>query len=122
MIRFKYGLPEIAISSLSLYTSVILQANLQHPPEPKQEWQSLMAQISSDSCTMYRGYVIENADFLEYFRTATPAQELDKLPLGPRPAKRKPNGGVESLRAIPWIFAWTQNRLMLPAWLGAGAA
>ncbi|XMR55051.1 phosphoenolpyruvate carboxylase [Escherichia coli] len=45
--------------------------------------------------------------------------ELGKLPLGSRPAKRKPNGGVESLRAIPWIFAWTQNRLMLPAWLGA---
>jgi phosphoenolpyruvate carboxylase len=56
-----------------------------------------------------------------YFRAATPEQELGKLPLGSRPAKRRPNGGVESLRAIPWIFAWTQNRLMLPAWLGAGA-
>ncbi|WP_035695811.1 phosphoenolpyruvate carboxylase, partial [Avibacterium paragallinarum] len=49
-------------------------------------------------------------------------QELSKLPLGSRPAKRNPNGGVESLRAIPWIFAWMQNRLMLPAWLGAGAS
>ncbi len=48
--------------------------------------------------------------------------KLGKLPLGSRPAKRRPTGGVESLRAIPWIFAWTQNRLMLPAWLGAGTA
>jgi phosphoenolpyruvate carboxylase len=71
---------------------------------------------------MYRGYVRENADFVPYFRSATPEQELGKLPLGSRPAKRRPTGGVESLRAIPWIFAWTQNRLMLPAWLGAGAA
>lgn len=47
---------------------------------------------------------------------------MGKLPLGSRPAKRRPTGGVESLRAIPWIFAWTQNRLMLPAWLGAGTA
>ncbi|WP_438405389.1 phosphoenolpyruvate carboxylase, partial [Aeromonas hydrophila] len=61
-------------------------------------------------------------DFVPYFRAATPEMELGKLPLGSRPSKRKPNGGVESLRAIPWIFAWTQNRLMLPAWLGAHKA
>ena len=59
---------------------------------------------------------------MPYFRAATPEGELGKLPLGSRPAKRRPTGGVETLRAIPWIFAWTQNRLMLPAWLGAGAA
>jgi len=67
-------------------------------------------------------FCITTEDFVPYFRSATPELELGKLPLGSRPAKRKPNGGVESLRAIPWIFAWTQNRLMLPAWLGAGAA
>ncbi|KNA26744.1 phosphoenolpyruvate carboxylase [Pantoea ananatis] len=122
MIRFKYGLPEVTIASLSLYTGAILQANLMPPPEPKPEWRSIMNQLSADSCAMYRGYVRENADFVPYFRSATPEQELGKLPLGSRPAKRRPTGGVESLRAIPWIFAWTQNRLMLPAWLGAGAA
>lgn len=122
MIRFKYGLPEVTISSLTLYTSAILEANLLPPPEPKPEWQVIMQQLSTDSCAMYRGYVRENKDFVAYFRTATPEQELGKLPLGSRPAKRRPTGGVESLRAIPWIFAWTQNRLMLPAWLGAGAA
>ncbi|PIJ49915.1 phosphoenolpyruvate carboxylase [Erwinia sp. OLTSP20] len=122
MIRFKYGLPEVAITSLSLYTGAILQANLLPPPEPAPEWRTLMDDLSQVSCTMYRGYVRENKDFVPYFRSATPEQELGKLPLGSRPAKRRPSGGVESLRAIPWIFAWTQNRLMLPAWLGAGAA
>ena len=122
MIRFKYGLPEVTIASLSLYTGAILEANLLPPPEPKKEWHSIMDQLSKHSCAMYRGYVRENPDFVPYFRSATPEQELGKLPLGSRPAKRRPTGGVESLRAIPWIFAWTQNRLMLPAWLGAGAA
>lgn len=122
MIRFKYGLPEVTIASLSLYTGAILEANLLPPPEPKKEWHSIMDQLSQHSCAMYRGYVRENPDFVPYFRSATPEQELGKLPLGSRPAKRRPTGGVESLRAIPWIFAWTQNRLMLPAWLGAGAA
>lgn len=122
MIRFKFGLPEVAISSLALYTGAILEANLLPPPEPKQEWRELMDDLSTTSCNMYRGYVRENPDFVPYFRSATPEQELGKLPLGSRPAKRRPTGGVESLRAIPWIFAWTQNRLMLPAWLGAGAA
>lgn len=121
MIRFKFGLPEVAISSLALYTGAILEANLLPPPEPKQEWRQLMDELSATSCAMYRGYVRENPDFVPYFRSATPEQELGKLPLGSRPAKRRPSGGVESLRAIPWIFAWTQNRLMLPAWLGAGA-
>lgn len=122
MIRFKYGLPEVTISSLTLYTGAILEANLLPPPEPEPAWRGIMDSLSADSCEMYRGYVRENADFVPYFRSATPEQELGKLPLGSRPAKRRPSGGVESLRAIPWIFAWTQNRLMLPAWLGAGAA
>lgn len=122
MIRFKYGLPEVAISSLFLYTRAILEANLLPPPAPKAEWQHIMDELSQHSCDMYRSYVRQHPDFVDYFRTATPERELGKLPLGSRPAKRRPQGGVESLRAIPWIFAWTQNRLMLPAWLGAGAA
>ncbi|AOV98410.1 phosphoenolpyruvate carboxylase [Edwardsiella hoshinae] len=122
MIRFKLGLPEIAVSSLTLYTSAILEANLLPPPAPKQAWRDIMDELSQTSCALYRRYVRENPDFVPYFRSATPELELGKLPLGSRPAKRRPTGGVESLRAIPWIFAWTQNRLMLPAWLGAGAA
>lgn len=122
MIRFKLGLPEVAINSLHLYASAILEANLLPPPEPKQEWRDLMEVLSQVSCEAYRAIVRGEADFVPYFRQATPELELGKLPLGSRPAKRNPQGGVESLRAIPWIFSWSQNRLVLPAWLGAGEA
>lgn len=122
MIRFKLGLPAVAVESLDLYASAVLEANLCPPPEAKQKWRDVMEQSSTTSCEIYRGIVRGEPDFVPYFRAATPEQELSKLPLGSRPAKRNPNGGVESLRAIPWIFAWMQNRLMLPAWLGAGKA
>lgn len=122
MIRFKLGLPAVAVETFDLYASAILEANLLPPPEPKPEWRTVMDELSTISCDIYRNVVRGDKDFVPYFRSATPEQELSKLPLGSRPAKRNPNGGVESLRAIPWIFAWMQNRLMLPAWLGAGAS
>ena len=122
MIRFKFGLPELAVRSLALYASAVLEGMLLPPPVPKASWRKLMSQLAADSCDAYRAVVRHNKDFVPYFRAATPEQELGKLPLGSRPAKRNPTGGVESLRAIPWIFAWSQNRLMLPAWLGAGNA
>ncbi|WP_394249202.1 phosphoenolpyruvate carboxylase [Vibrio profundi] len=122
MIRFKLGLPEVAVNSFNMYASAILEANLLPPPEPKQEWRELMEVLSQVSCEAYRNVVRGEEKFVPYFRQATPELELGKLPLGSRPAKRNPNGGVESLRAIPWIFSWSQNRLVLPAWLGAGEA
>ena len=122
MIRFKLGMPDLAIKTLSLYTDAILEANLVPPPAPKQEWRNLMDKLADASCKIYQDIVRRDPDFIPYFYSATPESELGKLPLGSRPAKRRPNGGVESLRAIPWIFGWTQNRLMLPAWLGAGEA
>ncbi|ELT93462.1 hypothetical protein CAPTEDRAFT_191883 [Capitella teleta] len=122
MIRFKFGFPQVAVQSLMLYASATLEATLLPPPVPKQEWRDVMDQLSADSVKVYRGIVREEPDFVPYFRAVTPEMELGKLPLGSRPAKRKPNGGVESLRAIPWIFAWTQIRLMLPTWLGCGEA
>jgi len=122
MIRFKFGLPKVAVQSLNIYTAAILEANLLPPPAPKQEWRDVMDQFAEQSCQEYRHFIREEADFVPYFRSVTPELELGKLALGSRPAKRKPNGGVESLRAIPWIFAWSQNRLMLPAWLGAGSS
>lgn len=122
MIRFKLGLPDLAIETLSLYVDAILEANILPPPAPKDEWRAIMDEISDVSCGIYQGLVRKNEDFIQYFYQATPEAELGKLPLGSRPAKRKATGGVESLRAIPWIFGWSQNRLMLPAWLGAGQA
>lgn len=122
MIRFKLGLPAVAVESLELYASAILEANIFPPPEPKQQWRDVLAKASDISYQIYRDMVRGELDFVPYFRSATPEQELSRLPLGSRPAKRNPKGGVDSLRAIPWIFAWMQNRLMLPAWLGAGQA
>lgn len=122
MIRFKLGLPQIAVTSFGLYTNAMLQSNLLPPPSPEPEWRQLLDELSEISATTYRKLVRENADFLEYFRSSTPINELSKLSLGSRPAKRKQEGGIETLRAIPWIFAWSQNRLMLPAWYGAGEA
>lgn len=122
MIRFKLGLPEIALSSLMLYASAILQANLLPPPNPKKAWRDIMDEMSETSCQCYRHYVREEPQFVSYFRAVTPEAELGRLPLGSRPQKRNRGGGIESLRAIPWVFAWTQNRLMLPSWLGAGSA
>ncbi|OLQ85325.1 phosphoenolpyruvate carboxylase [Vibrio panuliri] len=122
MIRFKLGLPDVAVNSFNMYASAILEANLLPPPEPKKDWRDLMNVLSEVSCEAYRGIVRGEPDFVPYFRQATPELELGKLPLGSRPSKRNPNGGVESLRAIPWIFSWSQNRLILPAWLGAGEA
>ena len=122
MIRFKFGLEGIALQNLEIYTAATLEATLLPPPEPKQEWRDLMHKMTDLSVQVYRQTVRENPHFVKYLRTVTPELELQMLPLGSRPAKRKVSGGIESLRAIPWVFAWTQIRLMLPAWLGTGAA
>ncbi len=121
MIRFKFGLPDIAEQNLNLYLAAVLEATLQPPPPPAPAWRKMMDHLAADGVDAYRAVVREHPQFVEYFRQATPEQELGRLPLGSRPAKRR-EGGVESLRAIPWIFAWTQTRLMLPAWLGWEAA
>ncbi|GAB4354517.1 MAG: phosphoenolpyruvate carboxylase [Gammaproteobacteria bacterium] len=122
MIRAKFGLPRLALRTLETYTSAVLEATLQPPPEPVDEWRTLMQQLAEESVTAYRDVVRDNPQFVPYFRAATPEQELGELAIGSRPARRRADGGVESLRAIPWIFAWTQNRLILPAWLGVGIA
>ena len=122
MIRVKLGLKPLAINTLGQYTSAILRGNLTPPPVPKPEWRALMNDLAEQACNDYRSWVRGNPNFVEYFRQATPEPELASLPLGSRPARRRTGGGIETLRAIPWIFAWSQSRLVLPAWLGAGSA
>ncbi len=122
MIRFKFGQPGVALRTLDLYLEAILEANILPPPTPKDEWRTLMDELRDSSCAIYQGVVIGNEDFIRYFDEATPISELSKLPIGSRPAKRRSSPTIDSLRAIPWIFSWSQNRLMLPAWLGAGEA
>lgn len=122
MIRTKLGWTSLAVKTLARYTTAICRANLSTPPAPPGEWREMMETLAQESCAAYRAVIRTEENFVAYFRHATPEQELAKLPLGSRPARRAGSGGIESLRAIPWIFAWSQNRLMLPAWLGAGAA
>ena len=122
MIQFKFGLKELAIHNLELYTTATLEATLSPIEKPKQEWREMMQTLADVSVKEYRRIVHHDPRFVDYFRCVTPEQELSRLSLGSRPAKRRASGGVESLRAIPWVFAWTQMRLMLPAWLGTGKA
>lgn len=122
MIRFKFGIPDIAVRSLELYCSAVMEASLIPAEPPKEEWRAIMDEMAEVGMNQYRSIVWGHEDFVPYFRATTPEQELAKLPLGSRPARRRSDGGVESLRAIPWIFAWMQIRLMLPAWLGAESA
>ncbi len=118
MIRYKFGLPKLAFKSLCNYMQATINATVNPDPAPLHEWRELIEQMAEVSLQAYRGVVREDPNFVPYFRTLTPEQELGKLALGSRPAKRKATGGVESLRAIPWVFAWTQVRLNLPSWLG----
>jgi len=122
VIRSKFSPEGVAIRTLELYVSATLEATLLPPKEPKQEWREQMDVMAETALNTYRQVIRHDERFIPYFRSATPEQELQRLALGSRPAKRNASGGVESLRAIPWVFAWTQMRLMLPAWLGTGAA
>ncbi|VFQ78065.1 unnamed protein product [Cuscuta campestris] len=123
MVQAKFGLPQVAVRQLEIYTTAVLLATLR-PPQPPREpkWRNLMEEISNTSCDNYRSTVYENPEFLAYFHEATPQAELGHLNIGSRPARRNKNtAGIGHLRAIPWIFAWTQTRFVLPSWLGVGA-
>ena len=118
MMQAKFGLVDIAIRTLEVYTTATLEAAVAPQPSPKPEWRACMDQVSGRARATYRSVVYEDPRFIPYFRTATPEPELTQVSIGSRPARRTPGKGVESLRAIPWQFAWTQTRLMLPSWLG----
>jgi phosphoenolpyruvate carboxylase len=122
MIRWKLGLPGLAVQTLRRYLSATLEATVHPPPAPTQAWRDSIAAMSRTALASYRAVVRGDERFVELFRSLTPEQELGILALGSRPARRKPSAGIESLRAIPWVFAWTQVRLMLPAWLGTDTA
>lgn len=120
VIEAKFGLHGVAKRTLELYTTSVLEATLRPTAAPTDKWREIMELIARTSAESYRAQVKFNKDFVKYFRQATPERELGGLNIGSRPARRAAGeqDGVESLRAIPWVFAWTQTRLLLPAWLG----
>ena len=122
VIQAKFGQAGIAERTLEVYVSAVLEATLVPAAPPAAHWRAAMDQLAATARDAYRGVIRGDARFVPYFRACTPEQELGRLNIGSRPARRKAGGGVESLRAIPWVFAWTQVRLMLPSWLGIGEA
>ncbi len=122
MIQAKFGNPRVAMTTFETYVSATIDATLDPPRRPEAAWRERAEHLAVSSCESYRSVVRGEPRFVEYFRKATPEQELGLLNIGSRPARRRKGGGIETLRAIPWIFAWTQNRLCLPSWLGTGAA
>lgn len=121
VIRYRFGLQKIAERTLAIYTTATLEATLlpAHAPEP--DFRRLMDYLSETSTTSYRN-LVDNPDFLKYFASVTPIAELDKMTIGSRPTRRQQSQDISSLRAIPWVFAWIQNRLILPSWYGVGDA
>ena len=128
-INAKYGLRGIAMRTLEQMTSAVVLASAL-PPKPdgrETEWAAVMEGIAADSRAAYRALVYDDPQFVEYFRLATPIDVIQRMEIGSRPASRAastPEGGavIEGLRAIPWVFAWTQSRHLLPGWYGLGTA
>ncbi len=122
MIQAQFGLPDIAVRTLELYTTATLDATLAPAASPSALWREQMDALAVTAESAYRSVVYDEPRFAPYFRAATPEVELGAMPIGSRPARRTVSGGVDTLRAIPWVFAWTQTRLLLPTWLGTGEA
>ncbi|HXG90627.1 MAG TPA: phosphoenolpyruvate carboxylase [Vicinamibacterales bacterium] len=122
MLQALFGLQDIAVRTMELYTTGTLEAWLTPPPAPTGEWRACMDRLDADARAGYRELVADDPRFLDYFRTATPEREIGELNIGSRPSRRSAGTSVAGLRAIPWQFAWTQMRLMLGAWLGVETA
>jgi phosphoenolpyruvate carboxylase len=121
-IAARYAHPQLALRSFEQALAAIILADEAPAPPPPAEFRAAMAQLAERSRDVYRALVHEDPDFVAFFRQVTPIDELAELNIGSRPASRGGSESVEALRAIPWVFAWTQNRLVLPSWYGAGTA
>jgi phosphoenolpyruvate carboxylase len=123
VIHRKYGIRALALRELEQSVAATLRASLRpRLNEPREEgWKQIMATLAGYSREAYREFVTD-PQFVEYFRSATPIDVIEKMTLGSRPSRRGSMKGVESLRAIPWVFAWTQCRAVLTAWYGLGSA
>ena len=124
VIHRKYGIRALALRNLEQATGAVLRATLRpRPAEPREEqWRAIAAELAGDARAHYRALVHDDPGFPAYFRLATPIDVIERLRIGSRPSQRAGSGGVDSLRAIPWVFAWSQNRAGLTAWYGVGTA
>ena len=120
MIQARFGLHGIALRTLEVYTSAVLDATLAPAAAPLPAWSAAMDRVAARAETAFRGVIYDDERFIRYFHAVTPEAELDSLHIGSRPARRG-GDGLTGLRAIPWQFAWMQTRLLLGSWLGAEA-
>ena len=123
----RYAMKGIAYRSLeqatgALITGAYLSSRPAQERSVETQWEEIMRTISVDAQTKYQDLIFRDADFMTFFKESTPLPEVGELNIGSRPSKRKGSDRFEDLRAIPWVFAWTQSRYLLPAWYAAGTA
>jgi len=120
----KYSLPELALYNLETVTTAVLQNSLvTNQLDATPSWNELMSRLAVRSRQHYRDLVHDNPDLVAFFQEVTPIEEISKLQISSRPARRKRGAkDLSSLRAIPWVFGWTQSRFLLPSWFGVGTA
>ena len=123
VISFKYSMRGLARRNLNTVLAAVLEATAREPDQKlSTRWVDVMEELSNKAWGAYRSLVYKDEGFVEFFSEASPIHELSMLNMGSRPARRVQSADVEGLRAIPWVFAWTQNRFLLPSWYGTGTA
>ena len=127
VVASKYALPELALYNLETITAAVIQASLLHSTmDHIAPWHDIMEKLSKRSREQYRTLIYEQEDFADFFHHVTPIQEISQLQISSRSARRpsqvQEKKTIDSLRAIPWVFSWTQSRFLLPAWYGVGTA
>jgi phosphoenolpyruvate carboxylase len=119
----KYSLPELALYNLETVTTAVIQTSLLRTSfDDIQEWREIMEELATRSRAHYRALIYEQPDFIDYFHQVTPIEEISQLQISSRPSRRGGKKDLGSLRAIPWVFSWTQTRVLLPSWYGVGTA
>jgi phosphoenolpyruvate carboxylase len=118
----KYSVAEIAYRELELAASATLTTGALGESERHETFERVVEDMAATSARAYRALVHDDPDFATFFAAVTPLAEISRLRLGSRPPRRQLDGGIDALRAIPWVFSWAQARIMLPAWFGLGTA
>jgi phosphoenolpyruvate carboxylase len=119
----KYSMPELALYNLEKITAAVVQSSLLRTGfDDIQPWHEIMEELAARSRTHYRSLIYEQPDFIDFFHQVTPIEEISQLQISSRPSRRGGKKDLGSLRAIPWVFSWTQSRILLPAWYGVGTS